>query len=35
VAVFVPGRHRPTIVEIGLAGLGATARTIFDSIQPS
>jgi hypothetical protein len=34
VAVFVPGRHRPTIVEIGLAGSGATARTIFDSIEP-
>ncbi|HEX9526973.1 MAG TPA: hypothetical protein VF951_05710 [Streptosporangiaceae bacterium] len=34
VAVFVPGRHRPTVVEIGLAGNGTVARTIFESIGP-
>lgn len=28
------GRPGPTLVEIGLAGNGATARTIFDSIRP-
>jgi hypothetical protein len=33
-AVFVPGRHRPTVVEIGLAGNGTVARTIFESIGP-
>src|SRR5579859_1216197 len=33
-AVFVPGRHEPTVVEVGLAGNGAIARTIFDSIRP-
>jgi hypothetical protein len=31
-AVFAPGRQRGTLVEIGLAGSGAVARTIFDSI---
>ena len=33
VAVFVPGRQRATLIEIGL-GNGAVARTIFDSIRP-
>jgi hypothetical protein len=33
-AVYVPGRHKPTVVEIGLAGNGLEARTIFESIQP-
>ncbi len=33
VAVFAPGRQRGTLVEIGLAGSGAVARTIFDSIR--
>ena len=32
--VDVPGRHRPTVIEIGLAGNGLEARTIFDSIRP-
>jgi len=32
VAVFVPGRPRATLVEIGLSGDGTTARTIFQSI---
>jgi hypothetical protein len=32
-AVFAPGRQRGTLVEIGLAGSGAVARTIFDSIR--
>jgi len=34
VAVFVHGRHQPTVVQIGLAGNGVTARTIFGSIGP-
>jgi hypothetical protein len=34
VSVFGPGRDRATLVEIGLAGNGAVARTIFDSIGP-
>ena len=33
--VNVPGRHKPTVVDIGLAGNGAEARTIFESIRPS
>ena len=33
--VDVPGRHKPTVVDIGLAGNGAEARTIFESIRPS
>jgi len=32
--VYVPGWRRPTVVEIGLAGNGVVARTIFDSIRP-
>ncbi len=32
VVVTVPGRARPALVVIGLAGSGATARTILDSI---
>lgn len=35
VAVFPPRAARPTLVEIGLAGFGATARAIFDSIRPA
>jgi hypothetical protein len=34
VSVYVPGRRRPTVVEIGLAGNGEVARTIYDSIRP-
>jgi hypothetical protein len=34
VSVFGPGRDRATLVEIGLAGNGTVARTIFDSIGP-
>lgn len=33
-AVFMPGQQRVMLVEIGLAGNGVTARTIFDSIGP-
>lgn len=33
--IFAPGRPKPILVEIGLAGTGATARTIFDSIRPA
>jgi len=33
-SIFVPGRPRPTVVKIGLAGNGLIARTIFDSIRP-
>jgi hypothetical protein len=33
-AVYVPGRHKPTVVDIGLAGNGLEARTIFESIRP-
>jgi hypothetical protein len=33
-SVYVPGRRQPTVVEIGLAGNGAVARAIFDSIRP-
>jgi hypothetical protein len=32
-AVFVPGRSRPTLVEVGLKGSGAEARTIVESIR--
>jgi len=32
-AVHAPGRSRPTVVEIGLAGSGMTARTIVDSLR--
>jgi hypothetical protein len=31
----LPGRHVPTVIDIGLAGTGATTRTILDSIRPS
>jgi hypothetical protein len=34
VSVFGPGRDRATLIEIGLAGNGTVARTIFDSIGP-
>lgn len=33
--VYPPGRARPDTVLIGLAGTGATARTILDSIRPA
>jgi hypothetical protein len=33
-AVFVPGRGRPTIVDVGLRGSGLEARTIVESIRP-
>jgi hypothetical protein len=33
-AVFVPARASPMLVKIGLAGTGAMARTIAESIQP-
>ncbi|HXQ59649.1 MAG TPA: hypothetical protein VN799_06110 [Acidimicrobiales bacterium] len=32
-SVHRPGRHHATAVEIGLAGSGATARTIVDSLR--
>jgi RNA polymerase sigma factor (sigma-70 family) len=32
--VDVPGRHKPTVVDIGLKGSGLEARTIFESIGP-
>lgn len=32
--LFPRGRPGPTLMDIGLAGTGATARTIFDSIGP-
>jgi hypothetical protein len=32
--VDVPGRPRPTVVEIGLKGNGLEARMIFESIRP-
>jgi hypothetical protein len=32
--LFLPGRPLPTVVDIGLAGTGATTRTILDSIKP-
>jgi hypothetical protein len=35
VQVFLPGRQRTTLVQIGLAGSGLIARTIFESIRPS
>ena len=31
----LPGRHVPTVIDIGLAGTGATTRTILDSIRPN
>jgi hypothetical protein len=33
--VAVPGRVRPTLVEIGLAGNGMVARTILYSLRPA
>ncbi len=33
-AVYGPGRHKPTVVDIGLKGNGVEARTIFESIGP-
>jgi len=33
-AVYVRGRHKPTVVDIGLIGNGVEARTIFESIRP-
>jgi hypothetical protein len=33
VIVAMPGRFRPTLVEIGLAGNGVVARTILDSVR--
>lgn len=33
-AVFVPGRGNPTVVEVGLRGTGLEARTIVQSIRP-
>jgi hypothetical protein len=32
--LYLPGRQLPTVVDIGLAGTGATTRTILDSIKP-
>jgi hypothetical protein len=32
--VFPHGRQGPTEIDIGLAGTGATARAILDSIRP-
>lgn len=32
--VDVPGRHKPTVVDVGLAGNGVEARTIVESIRP-
>jgi hypothetical protein len=33
--VYIPGRTRPDLVEIGLSGTGMTPLRIFDSLQPS
>jgi len=33
-AVYVPGRHKPTVVDVGLEGNGAEARMIVESIRP-
>ena len=33
-AVFVPGQGKPTVVDVGLEGSGAEARTIVESIRP-
>jgi hypothetical protein len=33
-AVYAPGRHKPTVVDVGLKGNGAEARTIVESIRP-
>ncbi len=33
--VYLPGRTRPDLVEIGLSGTGMTPLRIFDSLQPS
>jgi len=33
VIVVVPGRSRPTLVKIGLAGNGKVARAILDSVR--
>lgn len=33
-AVLVPGRDKPTVLDVGLAGNGAEARTIVESIRP-
>jgi len=32
--LYLPGRPVPTVVDIGLAGTGATTRAILDSIKP-
>jgi hypothetical protein len=32
--LYLPGRPLPTVVDIGLAGTGATTRAILDSIKP-
>ena len=34
-SVSLPGAHRSSAVEIGLAGTGLTARTIFGSLRPA
>jgi hypothetical protein len=34
-AVYPPGQSQPVLVEIGLAGSGAVARAIYDSISPA
>jgi len=34
IVVFVPGRPKPTVIDIGLKGNGAEPRTIFESIGP-
>jgi hypothetical protein len=31
--VHAPGRSKPMLLEIGLAGSGVTARTVFGSLQ--
>lgn len=33
-AIYVPGRHKPTVVDVGLEGNGTEARTIVESIRP-
>lgn len=33
-AVFVPGRGKPTVLDVGLRGTGLEARTIVQSIRP-
>jgi hypothetical protein len=34
-AVYPPGQSQPILVEIGLAGSGAVARAVYDSIRPA